>query len=444
MDNTSRSPPNDPRLGPTTLVFVIASVACHGLVRLAERTLPAFLAALGWGPIVAGTVATAGLAVAVGVNGIGGSGSVPSVIVAAFAALGLMVWAGAPTLDGLLGTPLSPLGWLLVGAVLLAVWNAYGVLGPDGSGFAATGPVTGTDSRSRIRGAGPLCDPRTRLLAGTVGVAGAATLATAAFAGTGAVAGFPLLAVAGAVCGVTAAVGAAGFRQPDDHAERDSSLLPADPASVSLPGFPNLADLRGEWDSLPADVRSAAIGDGLVRAATSLVALFLVALVVDAGVSFIAGQFSVPSLAVFALFVGAESLGALAGAAATPVIVERADPRRILTGGLVVLAVLPLSFVAAGSDVLLLAVLFALFGARTALRPFRPTLAGRVTATPEEDNGQRTIPRTPLKVRKAIRAALVPAPLAGGALYAVSPVVAFGLATSVGLLGVRELLGSLG
>ncbi|MFC4990393.1 transporter [Saliphagus infecundisoli] len=439
MDTATHPSPSDAGLGPTTLVFAVASVACHGLVRLAERTLPAFLAALGWGPIAAGVVATVGLAVAVGIGGLGPGDSLPRAAVAALAALGLVVWAGAPAIDGLLGTPLSALGWLLVGATLLAAWNADGVVGPDGSGFAATGPLADTDGSRGAGDAGLLRDPRTRHLAGAVGTAGAAGLAAATFAGTGADAGFPVLAVTGAVCGLTAAAGGADRRRPDDP-DRGDSPSRADPTPVT--GVSDVAELRREWESLPAGVRTAAVGDGLVRAATSLVALSLV-LVVDAGVSIAPGR-SLPPLSAFALLVGVESLGALAGVAATPAIVERADPRRMLTGGLAVLAVVPLSVVAAGPDVAVLGVLFALFGARTALRPFRPTLGGRATAPPGADDDRRTVPRTPPTVRGAIRAALVLAPLAGGALYALSPVVAFGLATSLGLLGVRELSRSVG
>ncbi|MFC6767332.1 transporter, partial [Natrinema soli] len=59
--------PNDTteRSDPVRLVCLVALVASHGLLRLAERYLPEFLSTLGYGPIVAGALVTLGFGVAV-------------------------------------------------------------------------------------------------------------------------------------------------------------------------------------------------------------------------------------------------------------------------------------------------------------------------------------------------------------------------------------------
>lgn len=482
------------RLGPSRLVLVVALVAFHGLVRLAERYLPEFLSAVGRGPVVAGAVATVGLAVAVGVRRVEATDLRPvgvALVATALATVGLLTWAGASSLDALLGIPLTAIGWILIGAALIPLWDALGpgrTLGPDGDGFALAGPLSITPGPKPTRNgkcdavdAGSVGDRRTRLVAGALGTAGAAVLATAAFAGGDTVhTGFSLLTAVGAAAGLVTIVTLAvvdrattaddevrGDREgptaddgrtdveprPDGKSPTDgeapsgtpSPSRSTDRATTDPETLLSIEDVRRAYASLPDDVRWPVLGDALVRLGTALASLFLVLLVADYhAVSLSIGAVSLSPVAVFGLLVLAEAVGAVAGAFVAPELERRdLDRRAVLAGGLLALSLVPLALVAAPPSAAVLAALFALFGARTALRPFRPTLGERTggeSTTGARTSGASTDDRLPRPVLFAIRVALVPAPLIGGLLYAISPVVAFGLATTIGLLGVRELL----
>ncbi|MCU4741675.1 transporter [Natronoglomus mannanivorans] len=443
------------RLGPDRLVLLVALVGFHGLVRIAERYLPAYVEALGYGPVVVGLLASLGLAVAVGVRFVDGESDETSsgrrrhhlaLVATLFGALGLLVWAGAPTLDALLGTPLSAVGWLLVGVVLLGLCHGWG---PDetgslrGRGVAFGGSVIDLDAASRTR-----IRTRTRTIAAALALAGGAVLATTAFSGAETVrAGFALLVAAGSTVGLVAAValGVARTASRTDDSGSGQTKDGSEAAPLPSTALPTLEDVRETVDALPAETRWTVAGDTLVRLATAMTLPFVVLVVVDYhAVALTVGPVSLPPAAVFGPLVLAEAIGAVAGALAAPMLRPRVDRRWHLAAGLVVPAVFPLALVAAPSSVAVLAALFALVGCRTALEPVRPTesvVTQTVARVRERGRGRRrsraAVPET---LRTAIRVALVPAPLLGGVLYAIGPVAAFSLATTVGLLGVRELL----
>ncbi|WP_242695478.1 transporter [Halomontanus rarus] len=469
------------RLGPDRLVLVVALVAFHGLVRIAERYLPEYLRAIGYGPIVVGLLASIGLAVAVGVRLVDASEPASSrrgrhyraLFAALLGTLGLLAWAGAPTLDALLGTPLTAIGWLLVGVVLLGLWHGWG---PDELGALDDGGSTrsgsagdivttatsstalesspsetddehahGRSSGTRDRRTRTWTWIRTRTVTAALGLAGGAVLATAAFSGAETVrAGFALLVAAGSAVGLVAAV-AFGLvvtvsgttaSSPDENGDANGDGGGPQPPP---PAFPALEDVREAADTLPSATRWTILGDALVRLATAMTLPFVVLIVVEYhAVSLSIGPVSLPPTAVFAPLVLAEAVGAAAGALAAPTLGTRVDRRWLLAGGLVVPAVFPLALVAAPSSAAVLAGLFAAVGCRTALESTRPTGGAMTHAVAGAGVRARTaIPET---LRTAIRVALVPAPLVGGVLYAIGPVAAFSLATTVGLLGVRELL----
>lgn len=448
------------RLDPVRLVCLVALVASHGLVRLAERYLPAFVTALGHGPLVVGALVTLGLGVAAAgaeytTDAIDEGATTDrertaiAVLAALLGAVGLLAWAGAPTLDTLLGTPLTSLGWLAVGAVVLQTWHVAGPVRhlwpvdiriasspasaadePDGN---QAGADDGDRERTPRRARAP--DRRMRIVVGALGIAAAAVVATAAVASADGVrAGFALVAATGAAVAV---VGAVTLGTVGDRSTLSVGRLAT--ASGDRKGAGSDADapltvVRRAVSRLPDRRRWAVVGDALVRVAIAGAWPYLILLVVDyRPLARSVGGLSLGPAAVFGLFVLAEAVGAIAGAIAAPALAARVDRRALLIAGLAGLSLVPLALAAAPASVGVVAVLFVLAGCRSAIEPLRPTVGAGVRAAPVPG------PRLPDAVRTGVRLAVVPAPLVGGLLYAIDPLVAFTVATTVGLLGVREL-----
>ncbi len=445
---TPRSIDTVERSDPVRLICLATLVSTHGLVRLAERYLPEFLSALGYGPIVVGSLVSLGLGLTVAVSEYS-SGSIDSdatsgletaavaVLSALLAAVGLLAWAGAPTIDSLLGTPLSALGWLTVGIVLLQVWHVRGPtreLWPTDSRATPPPSNAADDDPDRSNRRAVVPDRRTHIVLGALGVVAAAVFATTAVASVDTVhAGFALVAATGAAVAVVGAVarGTLGDRSLllGDRSESEGR---ADGAATD--DDPSLEVVRRAVSRLPDRRRWAVIGDALVRVAIAGIAPFLVLLVVEyRSIVLSIGGLSLAPAAVFGLFVLAEGVGAIAGAVSFPALAARVDRRALLAVGLAVVSLLPIALVAAPASAGVVAVLFGLLGCRTAIEPLRPTVGTSAQAAPIPG------PRLPDEIRTAVRIAVVPAPLVGGLLYAINPLVAFTFASTVGLLGVREL-----
>lgn len=458
------------RNDPVRLVYLVALVASHGLIRLAERYLPEFLSAFGYGPIVVGSLATLGFGVAVAASerstGVTDHGSATNlettttaVLSTALAAIGLFAWAGSPTLDTLLGTPLSAIGWLATGIVLLQAWHIAGPargLWPidtrtpaqPSSASAAMGDETADEGSRTVRRA-VTADGPTRTVVGAFGVAAAAVFSTAAVASADAVgAGFALVATTGAAFALVGAVavGIGRDRSPtfgDDpqrdrreNGERSKGGRREDdgPTAAEPDGDFELSDFRTAVSRVPDRRRFAIIGDALVRVAVAGVVPYLILLTVEyRSIGLSVGGVSLAPVAVFGLFVLTEAGGAILGSMAAPALRSRLDRRALLAVGLAVLSLLPMALVAAPARAGVVAPLFGLLGCRTAIDPLRPTIGSDTQASPVPG------PRLPREIRIAVRIAIVPAPLIGGILYAIDPLVAFTGATTVGLLGVREL-----
>ena len=441
------------RTDPVRIVCLVALVASHGLIRLAERYLPEFVVALGSGPIVAGALVTVGFGVAVAVseyaNGASAGESTPdlapiaaAVTAALIGATGLLAWAGAPALDTLLGTPLTALGWLAVGIVLLQAWHVRGPVGrlwpTDTRAASPPSSAADVDGDRSLRRAF-VADRQPRLVVGALGVAAAAVFASAAVASAGGVrAGFALIAATAAAVSLVGAValGSVG-EQPTPFGDRRRSEPRGEgdhDADAAIEGDSALGTVSSAASRLPDRRRWAVIGDGLVRVALAGSWPFLILLVVEhRAIGLSLGGLSLAPAAAFGLFVLAEAAGAVVGAVAAPELASRLDRRALLAVGLAVVSLLPMALVAAPAHAGVVAALFALLGCRTAIEPLRPTVgaSARVAPTPG--------PRLPDAVRTAVRFAVVPAPLVGGLLYAIDPILAFTVATTVGLLGVREL-----
>lgn len=433
--------------GPVRLVCLATLVSTHGLVRLAERYLPEFLSVLGYGPVVVGVLATLGLGIAVAAteysSGAIGGDATPAlettaiaVLSALIAAVGLIAWAGAPTIDSLLGTPLSALGWLTVGVVLLQVWHVHGPtrdLWPVDT-RATPSPSNAAEDCDRTDRRALVPDRRTRVVLGALGVVAAAVFAATIVASVDTVrAGFALVAATGAAVAIVGAVarGTVGDGSPLFGDRLPSEVRTAGSAAAT---GPSLAVVRRAVSTLPDRRRWAVIGDALVRVAIAGIAPFLVLLVVEYhSIALSVGGLSLAPAAVFGLFVLTEAVGAIVGAIAFPALASRVDRRALLAIGLAIVSLLPMALVAVAARADIVALLFGVLGCRTAIEPLRPTVGTGARAAPVPGS------RLPHEIRTAVRIAGVPAPLIGGILYAIDPLVAFTVASTVGLLGVREL-----
>ncbi|WP_323171140.1 transporter [Natrialba sp. PRR66] len=464
-----RPRPPGGRFDPVRIVLLVTLVTSHGLIRVAERYFPEFLSALGYGPIVAGLLVSTGLGVAVVVTASATAGlnsgdeaetgdrnaetrshpvRVIAVVSVLLATLGLFVWTGAPTLDTLLGTPLSALGWLAVGVVLLQAWHSFG---PVRTLWPTDTRIVGRKTRSARTeadeftpsGAGRAHDARADAVVGALGIGAGALVVTAAIAIVGGVkTGFSIVAATGAAVTLVAAITRGVVGETDrlplvGRTEAPSAARSRVPDSV--------ASVRRAIAALPDRRRWTITGDALVRLALVGSTPYLVLLFVEEQpLSLSVGGRSLMPAALFGAFVLAEAGGALLGAIAAPRLVSAVDRRWLLTLGLAGVSLVPMALVAT-SSVAIVALLFAVLGCRTAIEPLRPTVGPTTRpshdVSPDADATALGLP-PPEPLQTAVRVALVPAPFVGGLLYAIHPVAAFTVATTVSLLGVRELLRS--
>ncbi|EMA41268.1 hypothetical protein [Halococcus hamelinensis] len=187
-----------------------------------------------------------------------------------------------------------------------------------------------------------------------------------------------------------------------------------------------LAALR----SLPRASRQLALGETLVALAVGMVSVFLVITVTSVlriDIELLGFRFRPDAF--FGLCLLAETLVAFVAPRPLGRLADRLGRDRVATAVLLVAALFPVALVGAPANPAVVAALFAAFGLYHAGLPL-----GRraVESSLDADDVDRY---------RLLRAAVpVPAALVGGVVYAASPTLAFGLATVVGVVGVREFL----
>jgi MFS family permease len=208
-----------------------------------------------------------------------------------------------------------------------------------------------------------------------------------------------------------------------------------------------LSDLR----SMPAPLRPLLVGDTLVRFANGMVYVFFVIVVTE----FLRVGARLPVVgtlspdAYFGVLLAVEMGVALVVMVPVSRLADRVGLKPVVALGFAVYAVFPALLVSAPADALstvvpgvgpvavpaaaVLAVLFAISGLRFAGLPAHKAL---IVGPAEANEGGRVVGSYYL-VRNAVT---IPSAAAGGALYAVSPTLAFGSATAVGLLGTGYFL----
>ncbi len=380
------------------------------------RYLPQYLAVLGASSLALGAFGSVGNLVSAVFPYPGGAlsdrlGSRTSLTLFGFAStLGFLVWwAADPFRDVAVGPTNLAVVLVFLGLFLSQAWKSFGLgatfavvkqsVSPDrlASGFAATETFR-----------------RTAFLLGPL--VAAAVLSAYTFTE-----GFRLVLLGAAAVGAVATV--AQYRLYD--ASNDSF-------GKSFEGVETvLADLR----SLPETLRPLLVADTLVRFANGMVYVFFVRVVVDV---FAVGA-TLPAVgtlspeAYFGVLLGVEMAVALVTMVPVARLSRSVGLKPVVALGFAVYALFPALLIVAPPDATVLALLFAFSGLRFAGLPAHKAL---IVGPAAADAGGR-VTGTYYLVRNVI---VIPSALAGGWLYGRDPVLAFGLASVIGVVGVAYFL----
>jgi MFS family permease len=412
-------------LEPDVLVLSVAMFAFSLGYQATNQYMAEYLYVLGAGPVVVGIFASLGNLISAVYPYPGGAvsdriGSRRALtLFGLLSTVGFGTWAAADLL-GLLVTPAVSLGpvripelafpvGIFLGLFLVQCWKSFGL----GATFAvvkqAVEPsrlATGFATTETVR--------RLAFLLGPVLVA--AALAVFEFG-----VGFRLvLAVAAAVAFVGTLV---------QQFLYDAS---ADTLGKEFEGLSGVvADLRGMPEQLPPLLA----GDTLVRFANGMTYGFWVIVVarfLEVGVTLpIVG--ALDPRAFFGVLLAVEMAVALASMVPVARLSRRVGLKPVVALGFAVYAVFPALLVSTPGDPLVVGLLFAFSGLRFAGLPAHKALV----VGPAERNAGGRVTGSYYLVRNTVT---IPAGVVGGALFAVSPRLAFFAATGIGLVGVAVFL----
>ena len=323
---------------------------------------------------------------------------------------GFGLWLVAADVPTLVVGPLvvPPWAWVFVGLLLVQAWKSFGL----GATFAvvkqAVPPeqlATGFASTETVR--------RVAFLAGPL--AAALLLARGEFLD-----GFRSV--------LLVALAFAGLGTVAQHVLYDAG---EDTVGDSFEGVDQvLADLR----AMPPELPPLLAGDTLVRFGNGMVHVFVVLLVVEEmRLSATLFGFALNPDALFGVLLAVEMAVALVTMVPVAGAARRVGLKPVVATGFLVYATFPALLVLAPADAVVVGALFAFSGLRFAGLPAHKAL---IVGPAEAEAGGRVTGSYYL-VRNAVR---IPAPALGGALYAVSPALSFGVATLVGLAGVAVFL----
>ncbi len=328
--------------------------------------------------------------------------------------VGFLLWVSAPALPTFFGFPTW--AWIFVGLLLVQAWKSFGL----GATFAI---VKQSVPPSKLA-EGFASTETFRRTAFLIGPLVAATLITAYEFELG----FRYVLAVGAVFALLATV--------TQHVLYEAS---EDSLGKSFDGVSQIvADLR----EMPAPLRPLLVGDTLVRFANGMVHVFVVLAVtqylkVDATLP-VVGYLGPEAF--FGVLLAIEMAVALLTMLPVSKLAERIGLKPVVATGFVVYATFPALLVNAPDDAGIVALLFAISGLRFAGLPAHKAL---IVGPVEENAGGRVVGSYYL-VRNAIT---IPSAAVGGWLYGLEsvplfgievvagPMLAFGLATVVGLVG---------
>jgi len=418
-------------------VFVL-SVAMFAFslgFQMTTRFLPRYLEVLGASALVIGLFSTFGNLISAVYPYPGGMvsdriGSRYALTLFGLAStLGFGFWLVAPSFGTLTigAISIQPWLWVFVGLVLAQAWKSFGL----GATFAIV--KQSVDPSQLARGfASTETFRRSAFLIGPVLAAGLLTLHPR----------FELsfryvLAVALIFGAVATAVQHFYYDASDD----------------SFGGsFAGVDRIRGDLQEMPSTLRPLLIGDTLVRFANGMVYAFFIIVVTSALTSDVTiplGVVGSPSLspdAFFGLLLGVEMAIALLVMAPAAAMAERVGLKPVVATGFAVYAIFPILLISAPATAPVLVVLFAVSGLRFAGLPAHKALI----VGPAEAGAGGRVTGSYYLLRNVI---VIPSGALGGALYGgvanpvgtgplipESPLLAFGLATAIGLVGTGYFL----
>jgi MFS family permease len=411
------------------LVLSLAMFAFSLGFQMTNRYVPEYMSALGASAFVIGLFGTVGNVIGAVYPYPGGRLSdrigsrVALTLFGLLSSLGFGVWLVAPTLGTVTvgGVAFEPWIWIFVGLFFAQAWKSFGL----GATFAIVKQSVPPERLARGFASTEVFR-RTAFLIGPLIAAGIIQYAadfTVSFQ--------YVLAVA-LLFGVVATA--------LQHVLYDAS---EDTLGKQFEGASEVfADLR----SLPPELRPLLVGDTLVRFANGMVYVFFVIVITQfLEVGLVVGPVSLSPAAFFGVLLAIEMLVALVSMPPAARAAERVGLKPVVALGFLVYAVFPALLINVPADTPLTAplvvVLFAFSGLRFAGLPAHKAL---IVGPAERDTGGR-VSGSYYLLRNAV---VIPSAALGGLIYggfsmpgtdvsvAGDPVVAFGLASAIGLVGV--------
>ncbi|WP_280585960.1 MFS transporter [Halorubrum sp. Boch-26] len=411
------------------LVLSLAMFAFSLGFQMTNRYVPEYLSALGASAFVIGLFGTVGNVIGAVYPYPGGRLSdrigsrVALTLFGLLSSLGLGVWLVAPTLGTVTigGVVFEPWIWIFVGLFLAQAWKSFGL----GATFAIVKQSVPPERLARGFASTEVFR-RTAFLIGPLIAAGIIQYAadfTTSFQ--------YVLAVALLFGVVATALQHVLYDAGEDTLGKE---------------FEGVSEAVRDLRSLPPELRPLLVGDTLVRFANGMVYVFFVIVItrfLEVGLS--VGPVSLSPAAFFGVLLAIEMLVALVSMPPAARAAERVGLKPIVALGFLVYAVFPVLLISVPPDTSLTAplvvALFAFSGLRFAGLPAHKAL---IVGPAERDTGGR-VSGSYYLLRNAV---VIPSAALGGLIYggfavpgtdvsiAGDPVVAFGLASAIGLVGV--------
>ncbi|MFC6722299.1 MFS transporter [Halovenus amylolytica] len=337
--------------------------------------------------------------------------------------LGFLFWLIAPTVGtiGIAGVTIEPWFWIFVGLFLAQAWKSFGL----GATFAI---VKQSVPPSRLaRGfASTEVFRRSAFLLGPLLAAGVL------FVFADFQVGFQVVLAVAVVFAVVATMVQHALYEPEDTAIGKS--------------FEGVGEIADDLRNLPPELRPLLVADTLVRFGNGMVYVFFVIVITDfLQVGLAVGSLSLDPDVFFGVLLAIEMAIALVSMPIAAKAAESIGLKPVVALGFSVYAIFPILLISAPANATVVALLFAYSGLRFAGLPAHKAL---IVGPAERDTGGRVAGSYYL-IRNVV---VIPSAAIGGAIYGGfsvpltdiaypgNEILAFGLATVVGLAGTLYFL----
>lgn len=332
--------------------------------------------------------------------------------------LGFAVWLVAPTLGtfSVLGVTIEPWFWIFVGLFLAQAWKSFGL----GATYAIVKQAVPPSKLARGFASTEVFR-RTAFLVGPLIAAGVL------FVFVDFTVGFQVVLAIAVVFGVVATV--------SQHL-----LYEAEDTSIGK-SFEGVSEIRADLQNMPTELRPLLVADTLIRFANGMVYVFFIIVVVDfLEVGLDLGVITLSPAVFFGVLLAIEMLVALVSMPVAARLAESVGLKPVVAFGFSVYAIFPVLLISSPASALVVTLLFAYSGLRFAGLPAHKAL---IVGPAERDTGGRVAGSYYL-IRNTV---VIPSAAIGGAIYGGFPIpvtdltfagselLAFGLATAIGLVG---------